>query len=394
LKARKRILLSSLYLGTGQNEKQIISNLDKALSENSDLTVTILIDYLRGTRGSSNSLTMFAPLTKYPNFRAFYFQSPNFTWWKKMILPERLNEIVGVQHIKAYIFDDDILMSGANLSDWYFIDRQDRYILFRNESNLVDYFSNLIQILTKVSHFQTLSGLIEPKIEGDFVSYANELLSKSINPMKRSDQVSDTWIIPTIQMGQLNIHVDQDITEHLLQKDNLRIIMSSAYFNLPDPYIKIIESKNDEVDIITSCPKANGFYGSNGLSEYIPLLYSYKEECFFAKTIEKKKMRILEYNRDKWTYHAKGLWIHEQGDEYPCISMIGSPNFGHRSLSTDTEAQMLIMTENPDLKRKLFKEYDRLLRDSYQVKRSHFNEAERQPNFILKIASKLLSKYI
>ena len=37
-----------------------------------------------------------------------------------------MNESVGVQHMKAYVFDDDVVMSGANLEDNYFTDRLDR----------------------------------------------------------------------------------------------------------------------------------------------------------------------------------------------------------------------------------------------------------------------------
>jgi len=42
----------------------------------------------------------------------------------RRVLPPRVNEVVGVSHIKAYVFDDDVLMSGANLSSDYFTIRQ------------------------------------------------------------------------------------------------------------------------------------------------------------------------------------------------------------------------------------------------------------------------------
>ena len=40
------------------------------------------------------------------------------------VLPSRVNEIIGVSHVKAYMFDGDLLMSGANLSNDYFTIRQ------------------------------------------------------------------------------------------------------------------------------------------------------------------------------------------------------------------------------------------------------------------------------
>ncbi len=38
----------------------------------------------------------------------------------------------GVFHMKAYIVDDEMVLSGANLSEEYFDDRLDRYMLFAN----------------------------------------------------------------------------------------------------------------------------------------------------------------------------------------------------------------------------------------------------------------------
>jgi CDP-diacylglycerol--glycerol-3-phosphate 3-phosphatidyltransferase len=45
-------------------------------------------------------------------------------------IPSPLDEVAGVFHIKAYIIDDQLVLSGANLSEEYFQDRQDRYLLF------------------------------------------------------------------------------------------------------------------------------------------------------------------------------------------------------------------------------------------------------------------------
>ena len=43
------------------------------------------------------------------------------------VLPPRVSEIVGVCHLKAFIYDDNVLMTGANLSNTYFSNRQDRW---------------------------------------------------------------------------------------------------------------------------------------------------------------------------------------------------------------------------------------------------------------------------
>ena len=36
-----------------------------------------------------------------------------------------MREVAGVHHMKVHVFDDDIMITGANLSNDYFTDRQD-----------------------------------------------------------------------------------------------------------------------------------------------------------------------------------------------------------------------------------------------------------------------------
>lgn len=55
-------------------------------------------------------------------------------------LPPRWNEILSVYHIKSYIFDDNMIISGANLSNDYFTTRIDRYVLFENCPELINYY--------------------------------------------------------------------------------------------------------------------------------------------------------------------------------------------------------------------------------------------------------------
>jgi phosphatidylserine/phosphatidylglycerophosphate/cardiolipin synthase-like enzyme len=59
-------------------------------------------------------------------------------------------EAVGVWHMKFYIFDDTIIISGANLSDTYFTNRQDRYVKFRSKA-LCDFYTNFLDALISAS---------------------------------------------------------------------------------------------------------------------------------------------------------------------------------------------------------------------------------------------------
>lgn len=54
---------------------------------------------------------------------------------------------MGVCHVKAYIFDDDVIISGANLSNTYFTMRQDRYFIVRNAALLAAHIRSFVEVV-------------------------------------------------------------------------------------------------------------------------------------------------------------------------------------------------------------------------------------------------------
>ena len=79
--------------------------------------MSILSDALRGTRETPNAscASLLAPLIE--EFGADrvtirMYHTPNFTGLKKKVVPKRLNEGWGLQHMKLYGIDDEVIMSG------------------------------------------------------------------------------------------------------------------------------------------------------------------------------------------------------------------------------------------------------------------------------------------
>jgi len=112
------------------------------------------------------------------------------------MVPSPIDECLGVFHIKAYIVDDELLLSGANLSEDYFTNRQDRYISFVNGANgLVDFYSNLIDILSEYAeeyHPEPTTTTSSTTITTTTMTTTRELLQwKSTNAMKeRREQLA------------------------------------------------------------------------------------------------------------------------------------------------------------------------------------------------------------
>jgi len=115
LQAKHRVVLTALYIGIDQVD--LVQTIHKALSECETLRVTILFDCLRGTRTSNSgesSVTLVAPLvTAFPDrVEVALYHTPELTKPLKMILPQRINEILGLFHAKIVVADDNLILAG------------------------------------------------------------------------------------------------------------------------------------------------------------------------------------------------------------------------------------------------------------------------------------------
>ena len=74
----------------------------------------------------------------------------------------------------------------------------------------------------------------------------------------------------------------------------------------------------------------------------------------------------------------KGIWYYPTSkSNYPIATLIGSPNFGHRSVEKDLEAQLSIVTKNEKLQKALHNEQKRFFEPSVKVTQQTFSQPER-----------------
>lgn len=146
--AERRISVASLYIGTGSLEQKLLEYGKRNIMKNKLLKFHVLLDYQRGTRGEINSVTLLRDFVSNNQCRVCLYQTPRlFGSWSKA-LPSRYNEIVGLQHMKLYIADDSVLLSGANCSNDYFEQRQDRYIEIK-DADLANFYNELIGMMNE-----------------------------------------------------------------------------------------------------------------------------------------------------------------------------------------------------------------------------------------------------
>nr|CAG4649465.1 EOG090X08SX [Scapholeberis mucronata] len=422
-KASQRITFASLYLGTGSHERELIEAIQSALqsSSGSSLKVRILLDATRGSRGAStSSRTMLLPLVKSHSQQCSinFYHTPALRGLLKKVLPERWNEVVGLQHMKIYIFDDSLLISGANLSHDYFTNRQDRYVIIEDSKELVDFFDQLVETVSQFSlqlnsnnRLSLNSNFPHHPYESDHQKFTAEakrrvesLFERQL--MKNSATVfdwpnaesSDTWIFPFVQMGQLNIFMDSVITQEILEKvpPNAELCLATGYFNLTNDYMnRLLEAPEPNIHILMAHPLANGFFGARGFAGGIPAAYTLLAYQFFQRVMERARaarIRLWEYQRQDWTFHAKGLWI-SIGEPRPCLTLIGSPNFGYRSVYRDLEAQIAIVTINSNLRDQLHQERRNLYQKADLVDSTTFNYPERKVPLWVRLVIKVFRRF-
>ncbi|KAL2622531.1 hypothetical protein R1flu_002736 [Riccia fluitans] len=347
------------------------------------------------------------------------YRTPDLTKALQWLLPARVNEVVGVCHLKAFVFDNHVLMTGANMSSSYFTDRQDRYIWFRDSPSLANHFCSLIDVVSSYSFTLASDKKLLPKKtfltsnREDFCAQMDSSLSSFSLPTGETDVCEggkelDTLCFPTIQMGPLGIRQDEQCTTALLRglPSGTHLQLASPYFNLTPEYEDVLleVAERNIVDILTASPRANGFYGSAGVSGLIPKAYSLLEQNLYERAQHiardeslslRKGMSIYEYERTGWTFHAKGLWCTLPSDlEGPSLTLIGSSNLGYRSRDRDLEAQLFVMTSNSRLVGQLSAERENLFSRAVKVESTSFLDSDRSGGYMAAKASQLVRSWL
>ncbi|XP_074595337.1 phosphatidylglycerophosphate synthase 1 [Brevipalpus obovatus] len=368
-KSKERIILSSLYLGTGPMEMDLMNLIKKQVNQNPGMKLSFLLDHHRGNRinsqdGSSlSSKSLLQPLAS--KAEASFFLSPLYGSFIRRYLfspVPQFNELAAVQHMKCYIFDNTVLISGANLSELYFTNRQDRYICLHNQGALCDYLSEVISFVSRLGMQLKENGSLEPHSSCPYpilsrgkdrrylqkaVQFDFEQLEKKFQKPETDWLDYNTLIIPRLQMNCFGINHDREHCEQVFKglQGVQSAHISSGYFNLHNDYrIALANYRGyNTVNILVPSLDSNGFSGGKGIKKYVPaayynLVYKFMKHCDQFRV----NVRIFTYERPGWTFHAKGMWVDiDEGTHY---FEFGSSNYGRRSANRDLELQFSLVT--------------------------------------------------
>jgi len=383
--AKDLLVITSLYIGNGELEEKLYREIESFLERGG--SATIIVDHGRGLRGEKKS-TYARCLKMYKqyhhNLTLGYFYSPLV---EQSIVAKRisqLQETLATQHTKIYLADDKLILSGANLESAYFTNRQDRYIQFSNRK-LGNFFSILAQIITKHSYLMHSpdEGLNDAR-KVDFSSFKADVNAHLSNFDGLKESKHDTLFHPSVQAGWADVRNDEHLLESVLSnltKED-KMYFCSGYFNPPSPLCQAISSTKASVELLSADCRANGFYKAKFPKSGITPAYQLFADDMLEE-LGSKELNYNEWNRDQWTFHAKGMWFYTSSSCF--AASIGSSNFSHRSYLKDLEAGGLISTQNKSLQNALDAERSRIWAHAHERNTS----IQKVPNWVKKVAPRL-----
>lgn len=409
--AKQRVTLASLYVGPAadaiyEKEAELLDALRAASSKK--ISIKVLLDQHRALRPVPVKDSRIKTITSAEACKDALIDSGSVHLISvlpsvlKHWLPNPYNEIAGVFHIKAYIIDNNLIISGANLSEEYFIDRIDRYF-WVTCPELVQCYQDIIDALCLHGHeynkddetWTDRSMLETINSKRKLLQSLRRILTTTepkVYDIDKSHGPGDpiAYALPTFHAppafirGMKNFRSDHQVLQALIkeitkqqQKGQSQISchLATAYLNPTDSFIKLLAPLH-KIVLLTAGRVSHGFKpkakaGNKG-KDWIPTVFEHAAQLVSKKL---KNAIVAYYQRPEWSFHAKGIWlahdssadgIHKDSillskDAQIYAVTHGSSNYGQRSAYRDMESNLfLILPEKSPLAKEHVDEWNAL----------------------------------
>ncbi|KAF7458385.1 CDP-diacylglycerol--glycerol-3-phosphate 3-phosphatidyltransferase, mitochondrial [Cryptosporidium felis] len=395
MNAKNRVYFSSLY-ADGENEvtKTLYSVAERFEKYAWKPKIKFILDYNR-TTNNKKRFSYFKIQDKFPEIVSISLCKVPINNQGKIrdrvinqlidILSKYKNmsvfkELLGVYHIKLYLVDDNLIITGANLNLDYLTSKQDRYIMILNSREICDYFEHALDIIGNYSYKLQKGQIRQPeKLEFNNLKkellelngsscIQNELASNMKIKLNHSNCPDECIIASYFQCAPINIESEKHLItmmSTLCQEIDTDLLIVTPYLNFPKyflPLFKIVKNLSfiSGVPIWKSreMPKESKNSLLNKIrSLLLPELYdsiniSLQKQINSSK---EHKLSYYEYKRRKWSLHFKGIYFfRNEPDKKPTdikqkfhssifATILGSSNFNHRSASKDLECSFVLI---------------------------------------------------
>ncbi|KAF7702885.1 putative CDP-diacylglycerol--glycerol-3-phosphate 3-phosphatidyltransferase [Cucumispora dikerogammari] len=304
LTAAKYISIITLYLGEEKEDIELLKGLAKC--EN----LAILSDSHKNHRTDPTEL-----LKKFNIYDKVRTQDKGL-WFSV------LKELVFVQHCKMYVFDNIVIITGANCESRYFTTTLDNH--YEIQSNAL-----AIEILELMSVH-----------DERFLLHSEYLRKQGV--VKVLNQDNKYTLIKTYTQKE-----ELSLLKYLIEcSDGNTIFLSTGYLNLPDEYLNVLKEANVRI----YCPSTKYTFCAGGLiGNFITSIYTF----IYNRTKSILGDKVFVFYKEGVHFHKKGIWVFK-GDF--AIHMCGSSNFNSRSFQRDYELNYIFITNDVLNRNKFFDE--------------------------------------
>jgi CDP-diacylglycerol--serine O-phosphatidyltransferase len=382
--ATTRIYLSALYLQNDDAGEEILHALYQAKQANPALDVSIFVDFHRAQRGLIGEDKIAGNAQFYRQCQQQY-EHPIAIYG----VPVKSKELMGVLHLKGFVFDDTVLFSGASINDIYLHQndryRYDRYHVIKQSTlanSMVDFLqhyfvdSQAVKILTDEKVVPVKS------MKKDVLRLKRNLATASYQFSNMPVAHNGVAITPLVGLGFLKNNLNKTIRS-MIRATTEKLVMLTPYFNPPPVLARDIRrllKMGRNVTIVIGDKTANDFYippdqpftTIGGL----PYIYESNLRRFVQKNQKFVKMGLLNvhlWNDNGNSFHLKGI----SSDD--TLHLITGNNLNPRAWRLDLENGLLIQDHQQNLKQAFDDELAIIMTHTKRI--DNFNELETMKDY-------------
>lgn len=345
--ARERILIATLYLEDDDAGRELLSALYAAKAARPALQIAVFVDWHRAQRGLIGKARSAGNARLYREMAGRL--GPGVPVYG---VPVQTREMLGVMHLKGFIFDDAVLYSGASLNDVYLHRHQryrlDRYHLFQDRQLADSLAGVLLRVVRPSPAVHALDADVVPRtaaLRGQIAGFRRTLAKTRYHLAEGSIRGGEVGVTPLLGFGGRDNELNAVLLQ-LIRRAERQLILYTPYFNLPGPVRRAIDAKirkRCKVTLILGDKAANDFYiapeepfKSIGA---LPYLYEANLRRFcksHQRAIDRGLLSVHLWRHAQHTFHVKGLLA---DDDYVLLT---GHNVNPRAWRLDFENALLI----------------------------------------------------
>lgn len=385
--ARQRIYLVVLYLEQDLGGQRILEALYQAKRSYPTLEIAILVDWHRAQRGRIGSAIADTNADWYYRLAQAHFGVDVPVYG----VPVNTREALGVLHLKGFIIDDEVIYSGASLSNVYLYQqnkyRYDRYQIIRNHTladTLLNYIKQHLLTSPAVNRIDNATRPKSLKIKNDTRLF-RQGLRKASYCYQGEASPNELAITPLVGLGKQS-PLNKTI-HHLICSTHDTLILCTPYFNLPSLLVRDLIRLlrlDKRVEIIVGDKTTNDFYIPEDqpfkIIGALPYLYELNLRRFLSRLkyyTDNGQLIVRLWKDNNNSFHLKGVWVDQEWQ------LLTGSNLNPRAWRLDLENALLIHDPAQMLRQQ--RERELVLIRTHTQTIQHFTELQNITEYPVKV---------